>query len=160
MNPTLREMLTREGARFEVIQHPVVYTAQERAAVCHIPGRRVAKVVVVRDADDEWCALAVLPASARLDIVNLRELTGRPRLRLARENEFTRLFPDCEIGAVPAFGRVYGGLDVYLDLGLAACDEIVFEAGTHSEEVRIPMRDYVRIERPEIVPLAILPRAA
>lgn len=159
MNPKLRELLAREGARFEIIDHRNVYTAQERAAACHLPGRLLAKVVVVHD-DDDWFALAVLPASAHLDLLNLRETTGRPRLRLASEAEFSRLFPDCEIGAMPPFGRMYEGLEVYLDSGLAAGDELVFPGGTHHEEIRIPMREYLRIEQPEVAPLTVRPRAA
>ena len=151
MNPQLREELTQEGIRPEVLSHREVYTAQERAAVCHIPGRFLAKVVVVRD--DEWHALVVLPATARLDIVKLRELTGRPALSLASEAEMANLFPDCDVGAMPPFGHLYG-LHVYLDRGLADQPDVVFEGGTHREEVRIPMRDYLRVEQPSIVAVA------
>lgn len=157
MNPELREMLTREGARFEVISHREVFTAQERAAVCHIPGRLVAKVVVVRDG--EWHAMAVLPAAASLDVPGLRQVAARPGLELAREAEFSRLFPGCDIGAMPPFGRVYG-LDVYLDRALADASEMVFEGGTHREEIRMPVSEYLRIERPMVMPLAVAPRAA
>jgi Ala-tRNA(Pro) deacylase len=160
MNTTLREMLLREGVPFKMIDHREVFTAQRRAAACHYSGRLVAKVVVVRDPRDDWHALAVLPASAYLDIMALRDLTGRPELRLADEAEFARLFPDCEVGAVPPFGRVYGGLDVFLDPSLSAAGELVFCGGTHHEEVRIPMDEYLRIERPEVVPLAVTLQAA
>jgi Ala-tRNA(Pro) deacylase len=159
MNPRLAEMLEREHVPYEIVRHAAVYTAQERAAAAHISGRRLAKVVVVRDEEDDWFALAVLPASAWLDILTFREITGRPRLRLAREEEFARLFPDWEVGTVPAFGRMYGGLPVYLDRSLAACEELVVEGGSHHEEVRIPMSAYLRLERPEIVALT-MPRAA
>lgn len=157
MNPELREMLTREGARFEVISHREVFTAQERAAVCHIPGRLVAKVVVVHDG--EWHAMAVLPAAASLDVPNLRQAVARPGLELAREAEFSRLFPGCDIGAMPPFGRIYG-LDVYIDRSLADAGEMVFEGGTHREEVRMPVSEYLRIERPTVMSLAVAPRAA
>lgn len=156
----LRELLTQEGARFEILAHRDVYTAQERAAACHVTGRRVAKVVVIRDEPEEWFALAVLPAAAYLDVVRLREVTGRPRLRLAREEEFARLFPDCDAGAMPPFSRLYPGLRVFLDRELAQQPELVFEAGTHREEVRMAMSDYLRIERPEVVALAAQARAA
>jgi Ala-tRNA(Pro) deacylase len=157
MNPELREMLSREGARFEVISHREVFTAQERAAVCHIPGRLVAKVVVVRDGD--WHAMAVLPAASNLDIPRLRQATGRSGLGLAKEPEFARLFPGCDIGAMPPFGRMYG-LEVFLDRSLAEASEMVFEGGTHREEIKMPVSDYVRIERPAVVQLAVEPRAA
>lgn len=156
----LRQLLTQEGARFEILAHRDAYTAQERAAACHVTGRRVAKVVVVRDDPEEWFALAVLPASANLDMVRLREFTGRPRLRLAREEEFARLFPDCDVGAMPPFSRLYPGLRVFLDRELAEQPELVFVAGTHREEIRMTMSDYLRIERPEVVAVAAQARAA
>jgi Ala-tRNA(Pro) deacylase len=153
----LRELLTREGAPFEVISHREVYTAQERAATCHVPGRRFAKVVIVRDG--AWYAMAVLPATAQLDLLELRRQTRRYALAMASEDDFAGLFPDCEIGAMPPFGRIFG-LPVYLDLAFAAGDEIVFESGTHREEVRLPMAAYIRVERPAIAPLARVPLAA
>jgi Ala-tRNA(Pro) deacylase len=157
MNPRLKELLTREGPRFEVVSHRDVYTAQERAAACHFPGRRVAKVVLVNDGD--WYAMVVLPAAAYVSIPQLRQITGRPRLELARETEFSRLFPDCEVGAMPPFGQMYG-LDVYLDRSLAESSDIVFEGGTHHEDVRMRVSDYLRIERPSIASLTVVPRAA
>jgi len=155
--PELRELLTREGAPFEVIGHREVYTAQERAATCHIPGRRLAKVVIVRDGD--WYAMAVLPATARLGLSELRRRTRRYELAVANEADFKGLFPDCEIGAMPPFGRVFG-LPVYLDRAFAAGDEMIFESGTHREEVSMPMAEYIRVERPAIATLARVPLAA
>ena len=157
MIPELRELLTREGAPFEVIGHREVYTAQERAAACHVPGRRLAKVVIVRDGD--WYAMAVLPATARLDLSEFRRRTRRYDLAVASEADFKGLFPDCEIGAMPPFGRVFG-LSVYLDRAFAAGDEMIFESGTHREEVSMPMGEYIRVERPAIAPLARVPLAA
>ena len=93
MKDKLRDMLRRRKARFEVITHPEVYIAQERAATCGITGRRLTKVVVVRDGD--WFGLAVIPAAAYVDF-DQRTLTGRPQLTLAREQELASLFPDCE----------------------------------------------------------------
>lgn len=161
MIPELRELLAREGARYEVMGHREVYTAQERAAACHVPGRRLAKVVIVRggDRDGDWYAMAVLPATAQLDVSELRRRTGRYDLALASEDEFKGLFPDCEIGAMPPFGSVFG-LPVYLDRAFAEGPEMVFESGTHREEISMPMGEYIRIERPAIAPLARERRAA
>ncbi len=158
MNPRLKEMLGREHIPFTVINHRDVYTAQERAAACHVTGHLMAKIVMVRDGD--WYALAVLPATSYLDIPEMRRQTGRPGLTLATEAEFGRLFPDCETGAMPPFGSLYGGLPVFLDRFLADRPEILFEAGTHHEEVRLPMREYIRTAAPTIMPLAAMPRAA
>ena len=156
MTPNIREMLTREGVRFEAIDHRDVYTAQERAAACHISGRVLAKVVVLRDADGY--AMAVLPAASWVDLPALRRATGRPGLALATEADLSRLFPDCDIGAMPPFGQMYG-LPVYLDAALARQRELVFPGDTHHEEVRIPMPEYLRIERP-IVSVVVASRAA
>jgi len=109
--------------------------------------------------DGDWHAMAVLPASAHVDIPRLRQITGRAGLDLAREAEFSRLFPDCDVGAMPPFGRLYG-VEVYLDRSLAESNEIVFEGGTHHEEIRMPVTEYLRIERPSIVSLTAAARAA
>ena len=156
MNQRLQDTLRRTGARFEVLIHPEVYTAQERAEASRITGRRLAKVVVVRDGD--WFGLAVVPAAASLDLEQLRALTRRPQLTLAREKDFTPLFPDCEPGAMPPFGRLYG-MSAFLDSALADEPELVFEGGTHREEIRMPMDEYLRVEEPAIAAVA-LPRAA
>jgi Ala-tRNA(Pro) deacylase len=157
MNDRLRDILVREKARFELIRHREVFTAQERAAASQIPGRRLAKVVVVRDDEGSghhpWFALAVIPASARLDIPQLRTVTGRRHLALAREDEFARLFPDCAAGAMPPFGTLYG-LPALLDRSLADEPELVFEAGSHQEEIRMPTAEYLRMEQPTIASIA------
>jgi Ala-tRNA(Pro) deacylase len=147
MNDRLREVLSHARARFEVLTHAEVYTAQERAAAARIAGGRLAKVVVVQDED--WFGLAVVPAAASLDVEALRALTGRPHLRLAREKDFAPLFPDCEPGAMPPFGQLYG-MSAFLDTSLADEPEFVFEAGTHREEIRMPMGEYLRVEEPAI----------
>ena len=157
MIPELLEFLTREGAPFEVIEDREACTAQERAPAYHIPGRRLAKVVILRDGDSY--AMAVVPAAAQLDLAELQRQIRRYGLALASQDELERLFPDCEIGAVPPFGRLFG-LPVYLDRTFAAEAEMVFESGTHRELVKMPMGEYVRIERPGIAPLVRLARAA
>ena len=157
MNDRLRDMLGRARARFDVITHPEVYTAQERAAACRITGRRLAKVVVVRDAD--WFGLAVIPAPAQVDIQQLRALTGRPQLTLAREKDFAPLFPDCDPGAMPPFGQLYG-MSAFLDSSLADEPEFFFERGTHREDVRMPMGEYLRVEAPAIAAVATARPAA
>jgi Ala-tRNA(Pro) deacylase len=156
MNDRLKDMLVRERTRFEVIPHREAFTAQERAAACQITGQRVAKVVVVRDDEvspaHPWFALAVLPAASRLDLPQLRSLTGRPHLTLARESEFSALFPDCAPGAMSPFGGLYG-LGVYMDRALATEPDLVFEGGTHREEVRMPTAEFLRLERPIVASL-------
>jgi len=152
MIPELLEFLTREGALFEVIEDHEADTAAS-----HIPGRRLAKVVILRDGGSY--AMAVVPAAAQLDLAELQRRIRRYGLALASEDEFKGLFPDCDIGAMPPFGRLFG-LPVYLDRTFAAEAEMVFESGTHRELVRMPMGEYMRIERPGIAPLVRLARAA
>ena len=157
MNERLRELLARERAAFELVGHAEAYTAQERAAACHVSGHRLAKTVVVRDG--EWVAMIVVPAPAYVDLARLRQLTGRQGLALANERDFAALFPDCDMGAMPPFGELYG-LPVYLDRSLAEGNELVVEAGTHREELRIPTAEYVRVARPVVEDVTAAPRAA
>jgi Ala-tRNA(Pro) deacylase len=157
MIPELLEFLIRERAPFEVIEDREADTTQKRAAVSQIPGRRLAKAVIFRDGGSY--AMAVVPAAAQLDLAELQRRIRRYGLALASQNELERLFPDWEIGAVPPFGRLFG-LPVYLDRTFASEAEMVFESGTHRALVRMPMGEYVRIERPGIVPLVRLARAA
>ncbi len=157
MSPDLRRFLDLAGARYEPLAHPAAYTAQHRAATAHVSGRQVAKVVMVRD--DDWFGMAVLPAPATLDMFALARLTKRRGLRLAAENEFIHLFPDCEPGAMPPFGHFYG-IDVYLDRALADAGEIVIPAGSHEEEIRMAVSEYIRIARPSIGAVSTMSRAA
>ena len=144
-------MLRKENVPFEMLEHPPAFTAQELAATEHVSGDEVAKVVVVR-ASDRY-AMFVLPASynVRFDLVG--DVLGTPDTRLATEAELSALFSDCELGAMPPFGREYG-MDVYADTHLAEDEQIVFEAGHHDEAVRMRWADYERIEHPKIVRFA------
>jgi Ala-tRNA(Pro) deacylase len=143
----LRQLLTREQVRFEVLPHAQVFTAQEVAATSHVPGWHLAKVVILRD-DAGGSLMAAIPAPARLDLPALEALAGR-RLRLAREDEFGPLFVDCEAGAMPPFGSLYG-MPLYLDASLALPREFLFQAGSHKEVVRMRYDDYARLAQPVV----------
>src|ERR687892_39736 len=97
--------------------------------------------------------------AAALNLAALQALTGRPELKLATEKEFAPLFPDCELGAMPPFGHLYG-MSAFLDTSLADEPEFVFEGGTHREEIRMPMGEYLRLEGPAIAAVASMTRAA
>ncbi len=157
MTPKVKALLDQAGVPYEVVRHAPAYTAQQRAATAHIPGRRVAKVVLVRDG--EWFGMAVLPAPAQLDVEALARASRHERVRLAAESEFVHLFPDSEPGAMPAFGRLYG-LDVFLDQTLAAAGELVFPSGSHGEEIRMAVGDYIRLAEPTVAGISTLSRAA
>ena len=135
--------LTRTG--FEAIPHTKTFTAMETAQAEHVPGRMVAKVVMVKA--DGKVIMAVLPATHHLDWKRLRELLGTPDVRLMSEQEFEQLFTDCEVGAMPPFGNLYG-LPVYADGSLAEDEVIAFNAGTHEDSMKMTFRDYVRLVRP------------
>jgi Ala-tRNA(Pro) deacylase len=143
----LRDFLVRGGAPFTVT------AAQPTSAA----GGRLARVMILRDGDAYM--LAVLPAAAALDLAGFRRRSGRYGLTLAKEHEFRAEFPEFAAGPLPPFGRMVA-MPVYLDRALA--DEAVmrFEGDADREVVSLPMREYVRVERPAIAPLTQALRAA
>jgi Ala-tRNA(Pro) deacylase len=146
----LSEFLDNNDVKYVTIRHSPAFTAQEVAASAHVSGKDVAKTVIV-DLDGRM-AMAVLPASSRLNLDQLREVTSAKRVALADEGRFQGLFPDCELGAMPPFGNLYG-LDVFVDDGLAEDEAIVFNAGSHTEVVRLAYRDYERLVHPKVAKL-------
>lgn len=143
----LEKYLREEGVSFEVLTHSVAYTAQEVAAVQHTPGRQLAKVVLV-DADGEL-AMLVLPAHCRVHFPKAKAVLGAGKVRLAREEEFGGTFTDCEVGAMPPFGNLYG-LPVYVDSSLAEAREMVFKVGSHSTSMKMSFSDYEKLVDPKI----------
>jgi Ala-tRNA(Pro) deacylase len=135
---------------YSPLTHPSAYTAQGAAAVMHVPGGEVAKTVVVEAGKDYY--LVVLPASYHVVPGKLAHVIGRPT-RLATESEFSSLFPDCELGAMPPLGELYG-LPVYVDESLAADKEIIFNAGTHRDAIRMNFDDFVSLARPTVCSFA------
>jgi len=140
----LIDLLNQSKVRYEVLHHPEAFTAQELAAIEHVKGRSHAKVVMVK-ADGE-VLMAVLPADLRIDLEKLEKVVGR-KTALATETDFQTLFPDCAIGTMPPFGQLYG-VATYLDASLADADKIVFEAGTHSDAIKMRYADYERLAKP------------
>ena len=146
--PQLTELLDREGVRYVTIQHSRAYTAQEVAAAAHVSGKEMAKTVVTKL--DGKPALVVLPAGEKVNLDQLRANTGAREATLATEQEFASLFPGCELGAMPPFGNLYG-LDTYVTKSLADDEEIAFNAGTHTELIRMPYRDFERVVHPTAI---------
>jgi Ala-tRNA(Pro) deacylase len=149
--PKLQEFLDRNGVRYTHTVHPLAYTAREVAHAEHLPPQEVAKVVVVV-ADGEY-RMAVLPASRLIDFPEVRAVLDSPGARLATEEELGRVFPDCEVGAMPPFGNLYG-MPVFVDSRLAGHAEIAFNAGTHTDAVRMPYKEFERLAQPELLWLA------
>lgn len=153
-NKRTKEFLDSQGVKYELIKHTPAYTAQEVAAVTHIPGSDIAKVVMVK-VDDEF-VMTVLPASKRLDLDALQELLGsRQHPRLAGEKEFGGLFPDCELGAEPPFGNLYD-VPVVVDADLTKDAQISFNAGNHQEVITIAYDDYARLTQPKVGDIGVL----
>lgn len=150
MNTRLREFLEKERAPYQREFHRTAYTAQEVAAEEHISGNIVAKTVVLK-ADGRFL-LVVLPAPTRTDLEKVQATLGARDVRLASELEFTGLFPDCEVGAMPPFGNLYG-IPVYVDASLAKGGDIVFNAGTHQDTIRMRYADFARLAQPRILDL-------
>ena len=144
----VRAFLDSHGVKYVVISHSKAFTAQGIAAISHIPGRELAKSVIVKLDGD--LAMAVLPASYQVDLEALRRATGVQVAELATEAEFKRHFPDCETGAMPPFGNLYG-IPVYVDETLAQDREIAFNAGSHYELIKLAYDDFARLVKPEVM---------
>ncbi len=147
----LKEFLDANGVKYITITHSRAYTAQEVAASAHIKGKDLAKVVMV--VLDDKMAMVVLPASYQIDFDLLKAATGSNMVRLATEAEFQEMFPECETGAMPPFGNLYG-MDVYVAEELTQDEEIAFNAGSHTELIRMAYRDFERLVRPKVVRIA------
>ncbi|MDT8324720.1 MAG: YbaK/EbsC family protein [Bacteroidota bacterium] len=148
----LKEYLNREGVRYVTIVHSPAYTAQEIAAMAHIPGKNIAKTVVVKI--DGKMALAVVPASYSVDFDMLQGAIGADKVELARENEFKGQFPDCELGAMPPFGNLYD-MEVFVARSLAEDDDIAFNACSHHELIKLPYKEFERLVKPHVITFSV-----
>jgi Ala-tRNA(Pro) deacylase len=150
----IRRFLDENGVKYTTTIHSMAYTAQEIAAAAHIPGKELAKTVMVLI--DRKMAMAVLPASLMVNTEHLREALGAREVLLAGEKDFRDMFPECEVGAMPPFGNLYG-MDVYADHSLARDREIAFNAGSHIELMRLSFEDFKRLVKPRFVEFAMRP---
>ncbi len=139
------EFLDSEGVKYVSIKHSLAYTAQEVAASAHIPGKELAKTIMVKL--NGKMAMAVLPASFHVDLEQLKDVAGVSKVELASEAEFRDLFPGSQVGAMPPFGNLYG-MDVYVAAPLTEDEEIAFNAGSHTELIRLAYADFERLVKP------------
>lgn len=144
----LKEYLNSQNIKYVSIIHSEAYTAQEVAQSAHIPGRELAKSVIIKK--DGKMAVAVLPASHQVSLSLLKAGSGAGSLELASEREFIDLFPDCEIGAMPPFGNLYG-MEVFVEESLSRDEEIAFNAGSHIELIKLSYADFFRLVRPKVL---------
>ena len=150
----LKEFLDKSNIKYIIVIHSGAYTAQEVAESAHISGKELAKTVVVKI--DGKMAMAVLPASCRVELDLLREAAGGTRMDLPGEEEFKGAFPDCEPGAMPPFGNLYG-MSVFADESLAGQEEIAFVAGSYTEVLRLSYEDFSRLVKPRVGRFALRP---
>lgn len=148
----LREFLDANKVSYSVHSHPTAYTAQEIAALSHVKGRALAKVVMVKAGAN--LVMLVLPADHKVDVARVKAVLGVKDVRLAQEAEFSAVFPGCEVGAMPPFGNLFG-LPVYADRSLEKDEAIVFNAGTHTLTAKMAFHDFVRLVKPKMEEFAV-----
>ena len=144
----LKQFLDENRVKYVCISHSKAYTAQEVAQSAHVPGRAMAKVVIVEL--DGVMAMAVLPANRKIVLQDLRDVTGSEQVRFAPEEKFQGRFPDCEIGAMPPFGNLYG-MKVFVAESLGENEEIAFNAGSHEEVIKLKYADFERLVQPMVM---------
>ena len=145
----VQQFLNERHVAFDVLAHRATYDAQRMAQAVDVPGREVAKTVLLRCPGGHDYAVAVLPATRRIDFTRAAKALGGEMVELATEIEISRHCPDCEIGALPPFGSQYG-MKTIVDKSLAEDEEIVFEGNTHEEAIRMKYTDFCRLEKPQI----------
>ncbi len=149
----IKEFLDDNAVRYFIIRHSPAYTAQEIAAKAHIPGRELAKTTIVKI--DGQLAMVALPASYQVDFDTFERVIGAGQIELASEVDFADRFPECELGAMPPFGNLYG-MEVYVADTLAEDEEIFFNAGTHSELIQMDYKDFERLVKPKVVKISAM----
>jgi Ala-tRNA(Pro) deacylase len=143
----LRDFLDSKGIKYLTISHSLAYTAQEIAASAHVHGKQLAKTVIVKI--DARFAMVVLPANYRVDTARLKKASGARKVEIASEEEFVELFPGCALGAMPPFGNLFD-MEVWVDRTLTEDEDVVFNAGSHTELVKLSYKDYEKLVHPRI----------
>ncbi len=143
----LKAFLDSQNVKYIRIIHSPAYTSQETAEAARMPGRELAKTVMVKL--DGSMAMAVLPTNRKVILDDLREATGAAEAKFATEKEFKDLFPGCETGAMPPFGNLYE-MEVFVSPSLSEGADIAFNAGTHAELIKLSYKDFERLVHPTI----------
>ena len=146
----LKAFLDSQNVKFVSITHSLAFTGLEIAKSAHIPTKQLAKTVILKI--DGEPAMMVLPAAYQIDMENLSQALQGATIELATEQEFFKWFPDCEVGAMPPFGNLYD-MKVYVAERMTENEEIVFNAGTHSEVIQMPYEDYEKLVQPTMIVL-------
>jgi Ala-tRNA(Pro) deacylase len=151
LSPRLHHYLDEQRAPYSTLSHERTITAQETANRAHIGNSHFAKTVMLRI--DDGLAMLVMPAAYRVDLTRLSRALGGRAVELAQESDFRDAFPDCELGAMPPFGHLYG-MQVFVDARLAQEQEIAFNAGSHTDVVRMSYAEFERLAEPELLWMA------
>lgn len=151
---TIAQYLEDRHCQFERVPHSPTYSAQRLAHELHVPGREVAKSVLLRANGGYGFVVAVLPANKQVDLAKASELLGGSKIQLATEMEISAHCPDCDFGVLPPFGSQYG-MTTIVDSSLAEDEEIVFEANTYDEAIRMRFDEYRKLENPLVAPFAV-----
>jgi Ala-tRNA(Pro) deacylase len=144
----LKKYLDDNSIKYVIKSHSIAYTTPEIAALAHVPGKEWAKTVIIKI--DDKMAMAVLPASYRIDFNDFKKAVGVKNIEMATEEEFENQFKDCELGAMPPFGNLYD-MDVYVAESLAEDDEITFNACSHNELMQMAYKDFEKLVKPKVV---------
>ena len=148
----LKEFLDSHNIKYVTISHSRAFTAQETAASAHVPVKQLAKTVMVKI--DGKMAMAVIPASSKVDFDLLKKVMGWGKVEIASEKEFKDMFPECEIGAMPPFGNLYG-MEVFAAESLTEDKEIAFNAGSHRELVKMAYKDFEKLVKPKVTNFSV-----
>ena len=143
----IRMYLDSQNVPFEWLKHPEAFTAQEVAHALHLSGKRLAKTVVVQA--DSRMAMVLLPASHRLIMSELKGVLEAREVYLVSEEQLAATFPGCDLGAIPPLGDLFG-MDVWVDRTIADQEEVVFNAGSHVDAVRMKYHDFAALSKPRI----------
>lgn len=148
----IKQLLDKQNIGYQILEHSIAYTAMEIAGAQHVPGKQLIKSVIVK-ADGQYL-MCVLPAIHLIDFDKLKKVTGAKKIELAKEKDVQKLFPEYEVGAEPPFGQLYG-LYVYVDKLLQENEEIVFNAGTHTDMIKIKWKDFEKLTKPRLADFGV-----
>ena len=149
----LKKYLDSKNVDYEITHHKVVYTAQELAECLHVPGKVMTKVVMIKAGEKD--VMTVMPACRKVDVQRLKEIFKLDDVRIEKEEEFMNLFPECDVGALPPLGNLYG-LDVYMDSSLTDDEYILIQTGDNKEAVRIKYEDFARLVNPKVYAFTLM----
>lgn len=141
----IRDFLDSQDVTYEQLSHPIAFTGQDVAHTLHLSGKKCAKTVVLNG--DGKLVMAVIPAASRINLQDLRATMEVRHLEMLPESELIKLLPDCEPGAIPPLGPLYG-MEVWVDRTISDSEQIVFCAGTHEDSVRMKYSDFAKLIRP------------